>query len=53
MVNRDKIKEGMAPAWVCSNEKIRKQLGFKPRFDLEKGVRDAVQFYLSAKWLKP
>ena len=53
MINRDKIKEGMVPAWVCSNEKIRKQLGFKPRFDLEKGIRDAVQFYLSAKWLKP
>jgi dihydroflavonol-4-reductase len=53
MVNRDKIKEGMVPAWVCSNGKIRKELGFSPRYDLEKGIRDSVKFYLSANWLKP
>jgi dihydroflavonol-4-reductase len=53
MVNRDKIKEGAAPAWVCSDAKISKQLGFRPKFNLAKGVEDTVKFYLSAGWLKP
>jgi len=53
MVNLDKIKEAYFPAWVCSNQKIRRQLGFKPRFDIASGVRNTVGFYLSAGWLKP
>ena len=52
MVNLDKIKEAYFPSWVCSNRKISSHLGFKPRFDIQKGVQDAVKFYHSAGWLK-
>ncbi len=53
MVNQDKIKEAQVPGWVCSNEKIQKQLGFKPRFEIQRGIENTIQFYLSAGWLKP
>jgi nucleoside-diphosphate-sugar epimerase len=53
MVNRDKIKEAMVPGWSCSNQKIRKELSFKPKFGIQKGIENTVQFYLSVGWLKP
>ena len=49
----DKIKEGQAPGWVCSNAKIRRELGFKPQVDIRAGIHRAVRFYRSAGWLKP
>src|SRR5579859_6391058 len=52
MVNRDKIKEALVPGWACSNAKIRRELGFKPLFDIQKGIENAVRFYLSKGWLK-
>ena len=51
IVSADKIKEGEAPGWVCSNRKIVRLLGFKPRFGIEKGVRATAEFYQSAGWL--
>jgi dihydroflavonol-4-reductase len=53
IVSTDKLKEAGAPGWVCDNRKICKQLGFKPRVAIEKGLQSAVQFYLTAGWLKP
>lgn len=53
IVSGDKIKEGQAPGWVCSNGKIRRELGFKPRVGIQAGIHRAVQFYRSAGWLKP
>ncbi len=53
IVSGDKMKEAKAPGWVCSNHKIRQRLGFNPKFDIEKGIKAAVQFYLTAGWLKP
>ncbi len=53
IVSVDKLKEAGEPGWVCSNQKIRKRLGFKPRYDMEKGLKNTVQFYLTAGWLKP
>ncbi len=53
IVSTDKLKEAGVPGWVCSNRKIRQRLGFKPRFDIEKGLKNTVQFYLISGWLKP
>ena len=53
MVNLDKIKEAYFPLWVCSNKKIREELGFNPRFEIQRGIEDTVRFYHSAGWLKP
>ena len=53
IVNLDKVKEAYYPVWVCSSRKIRKELGFKPRFEILRGIENTIQFYLSAGWLKP
>ncbi len=52
IVSRDKIKEAQVPGWVCSNAKLRKQLGFKPQWNIQSGIQESVQFYLSAGWIK-
>jgi dihydroflavonol-4-reductase len=53
VVSTDKIKEARAPGWVCSNRKIREQLGFKPKVEMKEGIRKTVDYYLNAGWLKP
>jgi len=52
MLNVDKVKEAFYTHWTCDNVKIRAQLGFKPRWNLEKGVRDAASFYQQEGWIK-
>jgi len=47
----DKIKEIEAPAWSCSNEKAKKELGFTPYWSLEKGFGQAAQWYKENGWL--
>ena len=51
IVSGDKIKEGAAPGWVCNNQKIHRELGFKPKFDIAKGIQKTAEFYQSAGWL--
>ncbi len=51
IVSTDKIKEAPGPGWVCSNEKIVRKLGFRPRYDIEQGIRQSVDFYLKAGWI--
>ncbi len=51
IVSSDKVKEGGASGWVCSNRKIRGLLGFKPKFDMEEGIRNTAEFYQTAGWL--
>jgi nucleoside-diphosphate-sugar epimerase len=53
IVSRDKLKEAVVPGWACSNAKLRQQLAFNRKFDIESGIQKTVQFYLSAGWLKP
>jgi nucleoside-diphosphate-sugar epimerase len=52
MLNLDKVKEADFPSWVCGNQKICR-LGFQPRFEIQRGIEDTIQFYHSAGWLKP
>ncbi|HUO58913.1 MAG TPA: NAD-dependent epimerase/dehydratase family protein [bacterium] len=53
MLNLDKVQEAYYPMWVCSTRKIERELGFKPRFEISRGIEDAARFYRSAGWLKP
>ncbi len=52
MLNVDKVKEAFYTDWTCDNGKIRSQLGFKPAWDIEKGVGDTAAFYLKEGWIK-
>jgi len=53
MVNLDKVQEAYFASWVCSTDRIVRELGFKPSFDLQRGVKDAADFYRTKGWLKP
>jgi nucleoside-diphosphate-sugar epimerase len=41
----DKVKEIEAPSWSCSNAKAKKVLGFKPYWDLPKGLAATAAWY--------
>jgi len=51
ILSSDKIKEAVVPGWVCDNRKLVRKLRFKPEYDIEKGVRNSVEFYLKAGWI--
>lgn len=53
IVSMDKLKEGEAPGWVCSNRKLRVELGFKPGTGMEEGIARTIEFYHTVGWLKP
>jgi len=51
-INREKVKEALAPAWTCSNEKAKKLLGFSPKLSIEEGLKIAARWYRENGWLK-
>ncbi len=51
LLNRDKIREGTAPSWVCSGEKIRAQFAFRPSAPLENQLRTVARWYVAAGWV--
>lgn len=51
LINFDKIRESMAAGWVCSDEKIRAQLGYRPAAPLETRLAETVAWYRAHGWL--
>lgn len=47
----DKFRELRATHWICDNSKAKKELGFRPRFDLHRGLYETAQWYLENGWL--
>ncbi len=47
----DKMKEIEAPAWTCSNQKAKSELGFEPYWKLENGFRMTAEWYRQNGWL--
>ncbi|RPI02805.1 MAG: NAD-dependent epimerase/dehydratase family protein [Calditrichaeota bacterium] len=52
ILNKDKVNEMRQSAWVCTNIKAKKLLGFRPKVDLEEGMRLTAAWYKEQKWLK-
>jgi len=50
-LNIEKCKDITQLRWVCSNEKAKKELGFKPKFSLEEGFKKTIDWYRDAKWI--
>ena len=50
-LNREKLAELTAANWNCSIEKLRNAIGYKPQYDLEKGLTEALEWYKKEKWL--
>jgi nucleoside-diphosphate-sugar epimerase len=51
VLNSQKVNEVLQSAWICSSERIRADLGFVPRYPLERGIRETIAWYREAKWL--
>ena len=49
--NFDKYREARAPGWLCCARRIREELGFAPRMDLEAGMAETVAGYRREGWL--
>jgi nucleoside-diphosphate-sugar epimerase len=51
IINFDKVREATARGWICSDEKIRRQLGYQPAATLESRFADTVAWYREHGWL--
>ena len=51
VVSIEKLNELTAENWICDISKVKKDLGFEPKFDLEKGLRTSIEWYKENKWL--
>jgi nucleoside-diphosphate-sugar epimerase len=52
IVSSDKMKEAQVPGWACKNDKLRQELGFKPKVGIEAGIQKTVEAYRKAGWLR-
>lgn len=46
LLTSEKVELGVAPFWVCSNEKAKRELGFVPRVALRDGISETYRWYL-------
>ncbi len=51
-LNSDKYQIMKQRNWTCDIEPLKRDLGFKPNYPLEKGVDQAIEWYRKAGWLK-
>jgi nucleoside-diphosphate-sugar epimerase len=51
ILNFDKLREATAPAWTCSNERSRAQLGFSPAAPLALRLDQTIAWYQEAEWV--
>lgn len=51
LFNKQKAKMGAQDAWTCNSAALRVATGWKPEFALERGVREALEWYRREKWL--
>ena len=50
-LNIEKCKDITQLRWVCSNEKIKSDLGFETKFTLEESFRKTIEWYREMKWI--
>ncbi len=51
MFNRDKVRELLAPGWLCETDGARDAFGFSAEFRLAEGLRSTADWYRSKGWL--
>jgi nucleoside-diphosphate-sugar epimerase len=52
ILSRDKVTEACARGWVCDTSRARDELGFRAATSLEAGLRQSLEWYREAGWLK-
>jgi UDP-glucose 4-epimerase len=51
VINREKLHELAAKNWSCDISKAKAELNFNPKFNLEDGLTDSIQWYKANKLL--
>ena len=51
VINRDKVNDLSQTCWSCSIERAKNELGYKPRIELEAGLRETIEWYKREGWL--
>jgi nucleoside-diphosphate-sugar epimerase len=51
LLGRDKACEGLQDGWVCDDSRIRRELGYRSRVDLDDGVAGTLAWYRKQGWL--
>lgn len=51
MLNLNKVPQMLAPSWMCSYEKAKRELGYEPVVSVEEGFRRTFEWYKKEKWL--
>jgi dihydroflavonol-4-reductase len=51
LLGSQKMRELLQPAWICSSDRIRRELGFVPSYPLQLGIRDTCRWYLAHRWI--
>lgn len=50
--NRDKVRELLAPGWICATDRAQQELGFTTAIPLEQGIAETAAWYRAEGWLK-
>lgn len=50
-LNVDKCKDITQLRWVCSNEKAKRELGFKAKYTIEESFKKTIEWYKEMKWI--
>lgn len=50
-LNADKFKIMKQRNWLCDVSEAQNDFGFNPKYDLEAGVKEAIEWYRQAGWL--
>ena len=48
---REKVREMTQPAWVCSADDLRHDLGWRPEVQIHEGARLTYEWYKQAGWM--
>ncbi|MEJ7587723.1 MAG: NAD-dependent epimerase/dehydratase family protein [Ferruginibacter sp.] len=51
VLNRQKLYELAARNWICDISKAKDELSFAPKFDLQTGLEESINWYAKNKWL--
>ena len=50
-LNKEKVAELTAINWACDITEARRDLGYEPQFDLERGMQETIKWYKENRWL--
>ncbi len=51
IINRQKVAELIPDFWICSPQKMKHQLGFETKTDIETGVKQTLEWYVEQNWI--